>query len=225
MNAARWASALIGSVRIIYTLSQMSPKTGTTLNIPPQLSARLVRLDHGKGNYTARDTSVRWFELAQVRVGNGAGPDDGFMIDGDTVAVPVRWKATAVDGGAPEDSPKEADPKEAKRQHLRDFVANIMETDRDGLSLLIQQAQREFGISRTTACNRIMKAISGDRGGLAQANGISYRLTIERGKPSPPNPVFVIRTVIGGDDEDRIGGGVTSMASDAGANDDTHEAA
>jgi hypothetical protein len=225
MNAARGASALIGVVRIIYTLSQMSPKTGTTLNIPPQVSARLVRLDHGKGNYTARDTSVRWFELATVQVGNGAGPDDGFIIDGDTVAVPVRWQATAVAGDTSEDSPKEADPKEAKRQHLRDFLSNIMESDRSELSSLIKQAQREFGVSRTTARNRIMKAIPEDRGGLAQADGISYRLTIERREPSPPHPVFVIRTAIGGHDEAGTGGGVPSMASDAGANNDIHDEA
>jgi hypothetical protein len=225
MNAARGASALIGAVRIIYTLSQMSTKTGTTLNIPPQLSARLVRLDHGKGNYTARDTSVRWFELATVQVGNGAGPDDGFMVDGDTVAVPVRWQATAVAGDTSKDNPKEADPKEAKRQHLRDFLSNIMETDRAELSSLIAQVQREFGIARTTARDRVMKAIPEDCGGLAQANGISYRLTIERREPSPPNPVFVIRAVIGGGDEDGTGGGVSSMTSDAGADDDIHDEA
>jgi hypothetical protein len=139
--------------------------------------------------------------------------------------VPVRWQATAVAGDTSEDSPKEADPKEAKRQHLRDFLANIMETDRAELSSLIKQAQREFGVSRTTARNRIMKAIPDDCGGLAQANGISYRLTIERKEPSPPYPVFVIRTVIGGHDEAGTGGGVTSMASDAGANNDIHDEA
>jgi hypothetical protein len=65
-----------------------------------------------------------------------------------------------------------------------------------------------------------MKAISDDCGGLAQANGISYRLTIEREKPSPPNTVFVIRTAIGEDDEIDAGEDVASVAPDAAAIED-----
>ena len=48
----------------------------------------------------------------------------------------VRWFELA-----PVQCRSEADPKEAKRQHLRDFLANIMETDRGELSSLIKHAQ------------------------------------------------------------------------------------
>ena len=65
-----------------------------------------------------------------------------------------------------------------------------------------------------------MKAIRDECGSLAQANGVLYRLTIEREKPSPPNPVFVIRTAIGEDDEIGAGEGVASTAPDAAAVDD-----
>jgi len=94
----------------------------------------------------------------------------------------------------------------------------MMQSDRCELPSLIDQVQREFGIAKTTARNRIMKAIPDDCGGLAQANGVSYRLTIEREKPSPPNPVFVIRTATGEDDE--IGAGEGVAAPDAAAVDD-----
>ena len=57
MNAARGAGALIANVRIIYTLAAMTQKTGQTLGLPAHQVARLVRLDHGKGNYSARDPS------------------------------------------------------------------------------------------------------------------------------------------------------------------------
>jgi AAA domain len=106
MNAARGASALIGAVRIMYTLSPMSRKTASDLNIPPQLSARLMRLDQGKGNYSAHDPSIRWFELVAVPIGNGADDGSGFELGGDTVAVPVRWHPSVGNGDAADDSPK-----------------------------------------------------------------------------------------------------------------------
>jgi hypothetical protein len=146
MNAARGASALIGAVRIIYTLSSMSLKTATAFKIPPNISARLVRIDQGKGNYTTRDPSVRWFELVPVPVGNGADESNGFMVDGDTVAVPVPWKPDVVDGEVPEDDSKGGDAKETERQRVRDFLANAMQTDRVELTSLIGQVQLELGI-------------------------------------------------------------------------------
>jgi hypothetical protein len=115
-----------------------------------------------------------------VPIGNGADDGSGFGPGGDTVAVPVRWHSSVGNGHAADDSPKADDPKEAKRQHFRDCIAQMMQSDRCELPSLINQVQREFGIAKTTARNRIMKAIPDDCGGLAQANGISYRLTIER---------------------------------------------
>jgi AAA domain len=225
MNAARGAGALIGAVRVVYTLSQMNEKTAQNMGVPDHQAARLVRLDHGKGNYTARDTSVRWFELITVAIENGADMGGGFLIGGDTVAVPVRWHPTAVDADAARDDPKEGDPKEARRQRDRDFVAKMMQKDRCELSGLIEELQRGFGIAKTTARNRIMKAIPDECWGLAQVNDVSYRLTIEREKPSPPKPVFVVRTIMGGNAEDGAGEDGGPAASDAGTNDDIQDEA
>ncbi len=154
-------------------------------------------------------------ELVAVPIGNGADDGSGFGLGGDTVAVPVRWHLSVGNGDAAEDSPKEDDPKEAKRQQVRDCIAQMMQSDRCELPSLIDQVQREFGIAKTTARNRIMKAVRDECGSLAQTNGVSYRLTIEREKPSPPNPVFVIRTAIGEDGEIGAGEGVASIAPDA----------
>ena len=71
MNAARGASSLIGAVRMVYTLTPMSKKMAEEINkgltddmkVSDDQVARLVRLDHAKGNYSPRDTRVSWFEL------------------------------------------------------------------------------------------------------------------------------------------------------------------
>lgn len=159
MNAARGASALIGSVRIIYTLSPMSEKRANALSIPPHLSARLVRLDHGKGNYSVRDPSIRWFELVTVPIENGGTVGDWILSGGDTVAVPVRWHPAAVDAAEDEDNPHEGDPKEAEQQRVRDFLARTMPADRCKLSSLIGNLARELAVAKTTARNRVMRAI------------------------------------------------------------------
>ncbi len=198
MNAARGASALIGAARIMYTLSSMSAKTATVLNIPPQLSARLVRLDPGKGNYSERDTSVRWFEKLSVDIGNGNDEVFGLTIGGDTVAVCVPWSPPAIDDHADEVDLKATSAGEVQRRRTLNFLAAEMQTDRVELSTLIDRARQEFGIEKTAARKKVMKAIGNDHRGFAQANGISYLMTIEREDPSPPNPIYVIRTVIDG---------------------------
>lgn len=215
MNAARGASALVGAVRIMYTLARMNNETAKQMKVPPQQAARLVRLDHGKGNYSARDPSRYWFELVTVPIGNGAESAFGSMVGGDTVAVPVSWRPTPLDGDEAQDDPKQVDIKAEKRQRVLNFVANAMQANRVELSNLIEQVEREFGIAKTTARNRLMKAIPDDCGAVAQADGVSYRLTIEREKPSPPNRIFVVRAVIGGEDGGSAGRRVGVMASGA----------
>ena len=158
----------------------------------------MLRLDHGKGNYSARDSSIRWFELVKVDTGG-----DGLMFGGETVGVPVRWNPIAVDGDAAEGDLRKTDPKETQRQRVRNFLAKTMETDRVTLSNLIGQVELEFGIGKSAARKRVMEAVTEEGGGLVQANGVLYRLTIERKKPSPPNPVFVVREIVGAENADQ----------------------
>jgi hypothetical protein len=221
MNAARGASSLTGSVRIIYTLSPMSGKTAKDLNVPAQVAARLVRLDQGKGNYSARDPSTRWFELTSVPIGNGTDAGDGFMVDGDTVAVPVPWKPPIAESEVAEEDVNNGDPNETAGQRVRNLLAKSMQTDRVELRSLIKIVEQEFGIGKTAARGRVMKAVPDDRGGLAHVNDVLYRLTIEREEPSPPNPVWVVRVIVDADGENGEEGEVTSVTAHIAAASET----
>jgi hypothetical protein len=163
--------------------------------IPPWQAARLIRLDHGKGNYSARDPSVRWFELVTVDIGNGdVDMEQGVFTNGDTVAVPVRWHPPADhDASAVADEPK-VDAKEAARQQLRDLVAGAMKVDRCPLSDLIDLVKSVFTVEKSTARELIKKAIPEEATARAEASGCSYDLRLERKLPSPPGRLFVIRT-------------------------------
>jgi hypothetical protein len=205
MNAARGASALIGAVRIVYTLAPMNTRTATTLSLPPQLSARLVRLDQGKGNYSARDPSIRWFELVTVPVGNGGSMGDVLLAGGDTVAVAVPWTLPANPTVSTAD-----DEADTKRQRVRDIIATEMPTDRCQVKDVVPAVQKQFGLQKSAARKLVMEAIPAEQGGPAQARGASYFLTLEREEPSPPNPVFVVRAAAGLDALNSAGGGVAS---------------
>jgi hypothetical protein len=215
MNAARGASALIGAVRILYTLALMSPKTATDLGVPPHLSARLIRLDQGKGNYSARDPDVRWFELVTVPVGNPRDAGQGFMIGGDTVAVPARWHPPQ----ANHSDTKTHDKEEVKRQRVRDVVAAAMPSGRCKISVVLPAIQREFDVKDSAARNLVMEAVAEGCDNPAEAHGGSYVLTIERKEPSPPNPVFLVRKAITSSDAAKGGDGPASSNPAAGKHD------
>ena len=212
MNSSRGASALIGAVRIVYTVSMMSAATEKEMKLPPGQAVRMVRLDHGKGNYSARDPSIRWFELVTIPIGNGPKLFNGLLPGGDTVAVPVRWHPTPVDG-AGDQNPREIDAKGAARQNIRDFVAGAMETDRVELISLIAEVERGFGVRRTTARKRVTQAIPADDEVAAQANGARYLLKIERDEPSPPGKIFVVRRPAGSTAEVETDGRAGLMAA------------
>jgi hypothetical protein len=212
MNAARGASSLIGAVRIVYTVSAMSSNTAQGMGLPPPQAVRMLRLDHGKGNYSARDPSIRWFELVTVPIGNGAELFGALPIGGDTVAVPVPWRPSEVDPAADGAGPRNEDLKEAERQKLRDFVARTMETDRVELAVLIQAVRRERGVGRTTARKRVKEAIPADCEVAAQANGAGYLLKIEQEEPCPPGKIFVVRRPARSIADDETGNGSDLVA-------------
>jgi hypothetical protein len=56
-----------------------------------------------------------------------------------------------------------------------------------------------------------MKAVKDGSEASAHANGVWYRLTIEREEPSPPKPIFVVRTIVDSDEETGADGVVTSV--------------
>jgi hypothetical protein len=190
MNAARGAGALTAAVRIVYTLAAMSEVTGKAFGLLNGEWAQLVRLDHGKGNYSARDTSVRWFELVTVNIENGCDLGDGLIFDGDTVAVPVRWHPPL--GHAPP-APADDDSKEAKLQRVREVVAAAMSEDRCPLSKVIEPVKAAFGVEKSAARDLVMEAIAEGKEAEAKVGARSCLLTLERQSPSPPKPVFLVR--------------------------------
>jgi hypothetical protein len=198
----------------MYTLARMSRETARQMKLPPHQEVQLVRLDHGKGNYSAIDPSKHWFELVPVPIGNGSDAGDGFVVDGDTVAVPVPWKPVVMEAEVTEGSARKGDPKETQKQRVRNFIAETMQTDRVELSKLIGQVQSEFGVGKSAARMRVMKAVEDGSTSFAQANGVLYHLTIERDEPSPPKPAFVVRTVVKPDEATDDIAGVTSVGVD-----------
>ncbi|WP_207479544.1 AAA family ATPase [Arenibaculum pallidiluteum] len=91
MNAARGASALIGAIRIAYTLAPMSEKSADEMGLDPARAATLVRLDMAKGNYSGRVFEPRWFEMVSVLIGNDPDGTDDLTSEPDTVGVPVIY--------------------------------------------------------------------------------------------------------------------------------------
>lgn len=190
MNGARGASALIGAVRMVYTLSTMSKETARDLHVAPDLAARLVRLDHGKGNYTARDPAVRWWELVPFDIGNAEGAGDEPLIGGDTIAVPVPWLPHSIGDAVPR-----TDEHEHRLQQVRDCVVAAMQSNRCRLDEVLPSIQHAFEVKESAARKLVMDAITEDDDVWAKANGCHYRLTLERKEPCPPKPLFVVRTL------------------------------
>jgi len=197
MNAARGASSLIGAARIVYTLSPMSEKTAEKMGLDPAEAARLVRLDHGKGNYTARDTTVRWFELEPFNIRNGGdGTDDLLFIDGDTIAVPKPWERPNL---AVEQTTQMEDREHQRSeeiQRVRAIVAQAMTSDRCQLTEVIPEIKKAFVVADSTARKRLKKAIPEGEEVCVEVAGRTYSLVIERQGKSPPHPVFIVRKLI-----------------------------
>jgi hypothetical protein len=79
---------------------------------------------------------------------------------------------------------------------------------------VVPAVMKEFGIQKSAARNLVMDAVAAECGSPAQANGASYVLMLERKEPSPPNPVEVVRTAVGGTAGDAIRGGAAPAALD-----------
>ena len=189
MNAARGAGSLIAAVRIVYTLAPMSDTSAQEMKILPSHAKRLVRLDHGKGNYAARDTNVKWFELQSFDIGNGdLFPAEGNPVDGDTIAVPKPWTPPALQIKA-----SKAVERAGKLQEVRDLIASAMTSDRCPVSELLPAIQDRFGVKKSTARALLLEAVPEGEGITGYADQHAHLLKIERKQPSPPGPAFVVR--------------------------------
>jgi len=197
MNAARGASSLIGAARIVYTLSPMSKTTAEKMGLDRAEAARLVRLDHAKGNYTARDTNECWFELEPFNIRNGGdGTDDLFVVDGDTIAVPKPWQPPnpATEQTTP------AEDREAQRaarlQQVRAFVVQVMSSDRCRVTAVLPAIEKQFVLKESAARSLVMDAIPEGEEVLVEVNATTYSLAIQREGRSPPHPIFIVRRLV-----------------------------
>jgi hypothetical protein len=189
MNAARGASSLIGAARMVYTLAPMSKKTAENMKLSEVQAARLVRLDHGKGNYAARDTVVRWFELEPFDIGNGdIFRSEGNPIAGDTIAVPKPWKPSAIEPVA-----SKLVKREAKLQRIRDIVAEKMPSNRCLASEVFEAVGDEFNLKESAVRALMKDAIPEGEDVPAEAKGHIYQLTIVKDVPSPPGRLYLVR--------------------------------
>lgn len=189
MNAARGASSLIGAARMVYTLAPMSKKTAEDMNLDTARAARLVRLDHGKGNYAARDTNIRWFELEAYEIGNGDYFEtDGPPVPGDTIAVPKLW-----DPPAKGEKASKAAQKAGKLQQVRDVVSGAMPANRCQLKTLIPVIKEKFGVKESAARALLKTAIPEGEEVTAEVAEQLYLLKLNREEPSPPGKLYVVR--------------------------------
>jgi hypothetical protein len=70
MDRIRGASAISGALRVILTLTTMSPEEADKLGVPPDERRRHFRLDGAKSNY-APTTEAEWWRLSPYEIGNG----------------------------------------------------------------------------------------------------------------------------------------------------------
>jgi hypothetical protein len=191
MNAARGASSLIGAARMVYTLSPMSKDTAEKMNLHPTQAARLVRLDIGKGNYAARDTNIRWFELEPFDIGNG---DSGeIFCESDSIAVPKPWAQPMAHEQPASKDDERAVTRAAKLQRVRDVVAAAMPSERCEISKVRASIEHEFAIKKSAAHDLIKAAIPEGEEVTAEGGGRSCVLTMERQEPSPPGRLYIAR--------------------------------
>jgi hypothetical protein len=79
MDRVRGASAISGAVRVMMTLSTMSPEESEKFGIAPDHRRRHFRIDGAKSNY-APASDAEWWQL------------DGYQItNGETVAAALPW--------------------------------------------------------------------------------------------------------------------------------------
>jgi hypothetical protein len=195
MNAARGASSLIAAARSVYTLSTMSEKTANELGLHPAEATRLVRLDHGKGNYAARDADVRWFELMSFDIGNGDAGTDDFRARGDTIAVPLPWQSPSAGSVGTTANARDIERRE-QLERVRTIVAKTMSSDRCRMTAVLSAIEKEFLVKQRAARNLVTKAIPEGEEVLTEINGTTYSLITERAGRSAPNPIFIVRKLL-----------------------------
>ena len=146
VESGRGASSLKDACRIATTLARMAPKTADKLGINYEDEGRfLVRLDHGKGNFSGPPEGASWFKQVSVQLSNG-----------DTVGVHETFDITEL-----VDEAKQRDV-ERDRQQIKQTRLDICETIPMGetdLPVLLGNLEAIWGKSKDTRRRYLMEAL------------------------------------------------------------------
>jgi hypothetical protein len=83
----RGASSMTNAMRLVYTLTPMSPEEAKAFNIEESVRREYVRADSAKVNITRHLGAARWFHLVGIRLGN----ETDMYPNGDEVQTVEPW--------------------------------------------------------------------------------------------------------------------------------------
>ena len=166
VESGRGASSLKDACRIGTTLARMDPKTATKFGINFEDEGRfLVRLDHGKGNFSGPPEGAAWFKQVSVQLSNG-----------DTVGVHEQFDISEL-----VDEAKQRDV-ERDRQQIKQTRLDICETLSKGdteLPVLLSNLQAVWSVKEQACRNRTYKVLVLDEAvRIVGADGIDYDITL-----------------------------------------------
>jgi len=166
VESGRGASSLKDACRIATTLARMAPKTATLLGINYEEEGRfLVRLDHGKGNFSGPPEGATWFKQVSVTLSNG-----------DTVGVHEEFDITEL-----VDEAKQLAVERDRAQTVQ-YRLDICETLPKGdteLPVLLSNLQAVWSVKEQACRNRTYKVLVLDEAvRIVGADGIDYDITL-----------------------------------------------
>jgi len=166
VESGRGASSLKDACRIATTLARMAPKTADKLGINYEEEGRfLVRLDHGKGNFSGPPEGATWFKQVSVTLSNG-----------DTVGVHEEFDISEL-----VDEAKQRDAERTREQiiQLRLDICETMPIDTLGLPILLTNLEPVWNKSNLTCRRRVMDALVLDEAvRVTGADNLQYDLTL-----------------------------------------------
>jgi hypothetical protein len=199
-DAARGSGAVMGFVRSAYSLTPMGDTTATSIGLPKEKSAQLVRLDDSKRNYARRSAREAWFEIRSVlTTGEEIGSQDFEATDPavrkralSSVGVHVRFdinKQRALSAMS------RATDAEARLETLRTFLVGTMQSDAASRTALTSELQRSFDFSSTTARTKIDEACPEGRAHAVsvEADGMIYDFWREMRREGRTDKWFLVR--------------------------------
>ena len=166
VEAGRGASSLKDACRIATTLARMSPKTADKLEINYEDEGRfLVRLDHGKGNFSGPPEGATWFKQISVQLSNG-----------DTVGVHEQFDISELVDEAKQRSAEQS------RESIEQYRLDICETLPEGtteLPVLLSNLEIIWGKSSNTRRRYVADALVLDEQvRILGADDVEYGITI-----------------------------------------------